>query len=400
MKRLLTGWSVLDPVLARQLRFNVGALVASTLALSVVYVAGFRHDSVVIDIGVMLVSLTLIAASVPLARRYGPAAPLLGLTAAVTAFAFGGTWTTPQLVPLTAMLMMVPLFVGFPHLGRKGVTALMVYGVLGSSLMSALAEYRRPFASGEAWQVNAVVVAASVPTVAAVVVYLVNDAYRRMRDQAEALHESSVRVVQVADAARRGIERDLHDGAQQRLLLMSVDIERARVALAKDDTAAVEEHLAALAKENRHVVRELRELARGIYPPLLTERGLVPAVQAAARRSALPVTVQAEEFARPPRPVELAAYFCVLEALNNAVKHSGASEVTVRLRDRPGLEFVVSDDGRGFDPDEVEPTGLLGLRARVLAAGGTLRVRSAPGRGTTVTGRFPCVEPGDAGVAG
>ncbi|MCD6638781.1 MAG: histidine kinase [Nocardioides sp.] len=382
-------------MLARQLRFNVGALVASTVALSVVYVAGFRHDSVVIDIVVMLVSLTLIAASVPLARRYGPGAPLLGLTAAVTAFAFGGTWTTPQLVPLTAMLMMVPLFVGFPHLPRRWVTVLMVYGVLGSSLMSALAEYRRPLQPGEAWQVNAVVVAASVPTVAAVIAYLVNDAYRRMRDQAEALRQSSVRVVQVADAARRGIERDLHDGAQQRLLLMSVDIERTRVALAKGDLEAAEEQVAVLARENRKVVRELRELARGIYPPLLTERGLVPAVQAAARRAALPVTVQADEFARPPRAIELAAYFCIMEALNNAVKHSGASEVVVRLWDRPGLEFEVSDDGRGFDADEIEPAGLLGLRARVLAAGGTLRVRSTPGRGTTISGRFPDAEPGD-----
>jgi signal transduction histidine kinase len=217
----------------------------------------------------------------------------------------------------------------------------------------------------------------------------VRGAYTRLKEQSAQLTESRTRIVEVADAARRSLERDLHDGAQQRLLATSVTIERARKELeaGRQDSAAA--LLGQLAADNREILVELRELARGIYPPLLSERGLVAALQSTARRSTVPVTLDVADFQRPSRQVEAAAYFCILEALTNAAKHAGATEVLVTVRGMPHLTFSVSDNGSGFDQALVEAGGLLGMEARVAAAGGTLRLQTAPGRGTTVRGEFP-----------
>jgi signal transduction histidine kinase len=389
MRRVLAGWDVLDPALSRLLRFNFAALGVATVVLMTVYALGFRHHRVVLDIWVMLLALCLMAASLPFTRRFGAAAPLLGLTCSATAFAVGATWVTPTLSPLTAMLMVVPLFVGFPYLPQVWVRVLMAYGVVGSSAIAALAEFQRRGTPGEIWQVNSTVIALSLPTVTAVMIYLVHNAYGRLREQADALRDTSTQLVQVAVATRRDIERDLHDGAQQRLLAMSVTIQRLRLEQAKGAAEEVARLVGQLAVDNRSALTELRELARGIYPPLLTERGLVAALQAAARRSPVPVVLRAERFPRQPKEREAAAYFCILEAVSNAVRHSGCSEVTISLRADRGMEFEVADDGSGFDQADVTMRGLLGLRARLTAAGGTLRISSVRGRGTVVTGRFP-----------
>lgn len=388
MGRVLSGWDYVDPALTRLLRINFVALSASTVVLAATYVLGFRHQDVLIDLAVMVVSMGLMLASLPFTRRFGPGAPLLSLTASSTVLPIGATLATPSLTPMTTLLTLMPLFVGFPYLARRWVIVLMVWTVLASAGVAALGEYaeRSP---GENWQRDAIVVAASLPSVVLVMIYLVNDAYRRLREQSDALRAASVRMVQVADATRRGIERDLHDGAQQRLLAMSVTIERARVELRRGHLDKAEMLIGEIASANREVVGELRELARGIYPPLLTERGLVPALQATARRSAVPVTLEVEDFDRPSSEVENAAYFCILEALNNAAKHAHCSMVTVRLRARPGLEYEVIDDGVGFDLQAVDPGGMAGLDARMMAAGGRLRIDTAPGQGTTVRGVFP-----------
>lgn len=389
MRNVLAGWDALDPALRWLLRINLLALTTATLLLAAAYLLGFRHTAVEIDLAVMVVSIVLMLVTPPLSRRYGAPAAILGLTLSAVLFAIGGTWATPNLTPLTALLTMVPLLVGFPYLGRRWIAFLSAVAVLGSAGVAALGEWRRAEAFHDLWWVNAVVIACSLPAGVAVVVFLVRDAYTRLQEQSSQLVESRTRIVEVADAARRGIERDLHDGAQQRLLAMSVTIERAR----KELQAGREEGAAALldqlAADNREVVAELRELARGIYPPLLTERGLVAALQSTARRSAVPVTLDIADFERPSRQVEAAAYFCILEALTNAAKHAGASEVLVTLRGQPHLSFTVSDDGRGFDRERVVIGGLLGMEARVVAAGGRLTLESEPGRGTILRAEFP-----------
>jgi signal transduction histidine kinase len=343
----------------------------------------------------MVVSIVLMLVTPPLCRRYGAPAAIIGLTLSALLFAVGGTWATPNLSPLTALLTLVPLLVGFPYLGRRWITALSVVAVVGSAAVAALAEWRRVEAINELWWVNAIVIAASLPAGVAVVVFLVRDAYTRLQDQSAQLVESRTRIVEVADAARRSLERDLHDGAQQRLLAMSVTIERARKELLAGRHEGAAALLGQLAADNREVVTELRELARGIYPPLLAERGLVAALQSTARRSPVPVTLDVADVERTSRQVEAAAYFCILEALTNAAKHADATELLVTLRGRPHLRFSVSDDGRGFDRNRVVIGGLLGMEARVAAAGGRLTLETGPGRGTVLRGEFPADRPAD-----
>ena len=389
MRRLLSGWDPLDPALARLLRINLLALTTSTLVLAASYVLGFRYPAVVVDLGVMLLSLALMLATLPLTPRFGAPAVIVGLTLSAAAFGIGGTWVTPNLSPLTSLLMLVPMLVAIPFVSRRWLNALGVFAVVGSAGVAALAEARRPDAVNDLWWVNAVVIASALPAVVLVVIFLVRDAYQRLAEKSEQLAESRTRIVDVADAARRSIERDLHDGAQQRLFAMSVTIERARKELLAGRHEGASALLDQLATHHREVLAELRELARGIYPPLLAERGLVAALQSAARRSPVPVTLDVAGVERPSRQVEAAAYFCILEALTNTAKHSGATEVLITLRGRPHLSFSVSDDGRGFHRDLVTPSGLLGMEARVAAAGGTLRLETEPGRGTTLTGEFP-----------
>jgi signal transduction histidine kinase len=393
MKGLLSGWDSLDPALRSLLRINLTALTTATLLLAAAYLLGFRHTAVEIDLAVMVTSIALMLVTPPLCRRYGAPAAIVGLTLSALLFAVGGTWATPNLSPLTALLTLVPLLVGFPYLGRSWITALSVVAVVGSAAVAALAEWRRVEAVNELWWVNAIVIAASLPAGVAVVVFLVRDAYTRLQDQSAQLVESRTRIVEVADAARRSLERDLHDGAQQRLLAMSVTIERARKELLAGRHEGAAALLGQLAADNREVVTELRELARGIYPPLLTERGLVAALQSTARRSTVPVTLDIADVERTSRQVEAAAYFCILEALTNAAKHADATEVLVTVRGRPHLWFSVSDDGRGFDRHRVVIGGLLGMEARVAAAGGRLTLETGPGRGTVLRGEFPADRP-------
>lgn len=389
MRRLLSGWDSLDPGLAHLVRLNLLALVVSIVALAGAYVLGFRHRSVEIDLAVMALSLLFMLGTLPLTQRHGAPVVLIGLTLSAAAFGVGGTWATPNLSPLTALLMMIPMLVAIPYVSRPWLNALGVFAVVGSAGVAALGEWRRQDALNELWWVNAVVIASSLPAVVLVVTFLVRDAYQRLSEKGDQLVESRTRIVEVADAARRSIERDLHDGAQQRLLAMSVTVERARKELLAGRHEGASRLMDQLATDNREVLLELRELARGIYPPLLTERGLVAALQSTARRSVVPVTLDIADFTRPSRQVEAAAYFCILEALTNVAKHSGATEVLVTVRGLPHLSFCVSDDGRGFDRDVVTPGGLLGMEARVAAAGGTLHLETEPGRGTTVRGEFP-----------
>jgi signal transduction histidine kinase len=204
-----------------------------------------------------------------------------------------------------------------------------------------------------------------------------------VRAQLAEVRASRARIIAATDTERRRIERDLHDGAQQRLVTLSL-------ALAASRRAANTDALATAQDDVELAIAELRELARGIHPTLLREEGLEVAVEALARRAGLPVSVHGSIEGRLPDPVELAAYFLVSESLTNVVKHASASEATVRLgRDANTLTVVVADDGIGgarASPD----SGLAGLRDRLEALDATLDVESEPGRGTTIRGQFPC----------
>ena len=205
----------------------------------------------------------------------------------------------------------------------------------------------------------------------------------------EELRASQRRIVAAQDAERRRLERNIHDGAQQQLVALSVKARLAQGVADRDPTKTTE-LLGQIEGELQTALDDLRDLARGIYPPLLADKGLGAALEAQARRSPLPVTVDGAGLGRYPQEVEAAVYFSCLEALQNAAKHAEASAVTVTLSQSNGqLTFVVADDGSGFDTGSTGyGTGLQGIADRVGALHGDLAVSSRPGGGTRVVGRI------------
>jgi signal transduction histidine kinase len=204
------------------------------------------------------------------------------------------------------------------------------------------------------------------------------------------LQAAQKRLVAAQDHERRKLERNIHDGAQQQLVALQV---RQRLAeqLIDRDPAKAKEMLGQIQTDTGTALDDLRDLARGIYPPLLADKGLIAALESQARKATMPVRIDAHDLGRFPQDVEAAVYFCTLEALQNTAKYAHASRVTVRLsRANGSLAFTVADDGTGFDTGAIgHGTGLQGIADRLGALDGEFEVASAPGSGTTVTGRVP-----------
>jgi signal transduction histidine kinase len=204
------------------------------------------------------------------------------------------------------------------------------------------------------------------------------------------LTASRRRIVTTGDEQRRRLERNLHDGAQQRLVAAVVELRHVRTLLDADPGSAAEA-LESVAAELDLALEDLRELARGLHPAALTVHGLRSALETLVARLPVPVTVEVTE-ARLPAEIEATAYYIAAETLTNIAKHAQATEATVSIRDDDGvLRLQITDDGRG-GADPSGGSGLLGLRDRAEAAGGTLYVVSPPGRGTTVTAALPIAE--------
>jgi signal transduction histidine kinase len=218
---------------------------------------------------------------------------------------------------------------------------------------------------------------------------LVAQAIANAAAQAE-VRASRARLVATADAERKKLERNLHDGAQQRLVSISISLRLAQAKLqaAPADAGAL---LGAAAEELALALVELRELARGIHPAVLTDRGLAPALSALADRAPLPVLIESELDVRLPSVVEAAAYYVVAESLTNVAKYAHATSANVRIQRSNGNAFVeVCDDGVG-GADPTLGSGLRGLADRVEALNGRLGVESDPGVGTRVWAEIPCV---------
>ena len=211
---------------------------------------------------------------------------------------------------------------------------------------------------------------------------------RQLAARVDELTRTRAGALDVQAAELRRIERDLHDGAQARLVALSMQLGRAEERLG-DDRPEVGELVRQARAEAGAAIGELRDLARGIAPPVLADRGLVAAVEALGRRAQIPVAVNASIMRRPVPVVETAAYFVVAEALTNAAKHAGGAAATVELADH-GDKLVIEVRDEGPGGADATGTGLMGLRHRVAALDGTLSVSSPAGGGTSVQAELPC----------
>lgn len=210
-----------------------------------------------------------------------------------------------------------------------------------------------------------------------------------LSERAEDLQLSRARLVATQDEERRRLERDVHDGAQQHLVALGVNLRLARMLVTRAPERAVQ-----LVAEQRIAARDAMEtvsrLANGIYPAVLVQAGLEPALNAAASACPIPVEIESSVVDRLPGEVEASLYFCGLEAMQNAAKHSGATRITIRLASSGGACLDVADDGHGFASTATTGSGLANMRDRIESVGGTLTVDSLPGRGTTLRARVPC----------
>jgi signal transduction histidine kinase len=211
----------------------------------------------------------------------------------------------------------------------------------------------------------------------------------------EELRESRRRIVAAQDERARKLERNIHDGAQQQLVALAVKIGLAEQ-LTDRNPARSKEMLAQIRGEVTDALENLRDLARGIYPPLLADAGLGAALEAQARKSPVPVEFGADDIGRYPQEVEAAVYFCVLEAMQNVAKYAEAEWARISLSQADGhLTFTVEDNGVGFDPALARGSGLPNMRDRMEALGGSVEVRSSVGSGAKVSGRVRVRPAGD-----
>jgi signal transduction histidine kinase len=222
------------------------------------------------------------------------------------------------------------------------------------------------------------------------------DRRHELRARTRELESSRTRVIEAQDGERRRLERDIHDGAQQHLVALAMNLRLAQVLAGRSPDRA-RHVLAEQVSAARLAIDTLASLSRGIFPQMLAENGLLAALRSAVVTSPIPVSVEGEDAMRPPRLVEAALYFCCMEAVQNAAKHSGATRVTVRLRHVAGAwRLDVIDDGSGFDRGPASGreggAGLMNMRDRLDAVGGRVTVSSEVGRGTTVSAVGPVAD--------
>jgi PAS domain S-box-containing protein len=268
---------------------------------------------------------------------------------------------------------------------RAGVARYLAHG--DARLLDQRIEITGMRASGDEFPIELTITRIRRPGPALFTGYL-RDITERKSAEAE-LRRSRARIVEAADAARRTLERDLHDGAQARLVQVTIDLKLARAEIERSSGAGAElldQAIANLAQ----AMAELREFARGVHPVALTEGGLEAALPGLVRRAGLPVKLEGVPAGRLPAPVEAAAYFVVSEALANVARYAEAGGATVRMAREPGALVVeVADDGCG-GADPAQGSGLRGLADRLAAFEGTLQVHSPAGAGTTLTAVIPC----------
>lgn len=357
----------------------------------------------------VLPALLVLLAALAMAKRRADSGAVLQALALITV----GNWIValvipvvlPFLWPVMVLTVLMPMVLATPYLNRPQLLRTIVLGTIVVGLVAAIGLLNDdggalPDLDDELELL--LVIGALMAQIAPIglVVWQNNRIQQqnlgratglnaRLLQSQDELAASRRRVVEAADTERRRIERDIHDGAQQRLVALGI---RLRLLEGQTkDLPSVHHAVETLVAELDGAVEEVRELAHGIYPPLLQSRGLVDALSAVARRSALPVSATLDDIGRLDQSIETALYFTAIEALTNAAKHAPDSSVDLSLAETDNtLRLTVVDDGPGFEVDEtIRSHGTHNMGDRVAAVGGQLEVSSTPGTGTTVTAVVP-----------
>jgi signal transduction histidine kinase len=397
------------------LAFELVAAASAIAALLLVWLAVLRSDWLLVLAGMLAVFfLVMVVAVLPWrAGRYDEAVWWLAISNWL--IAVGTTSIATFAWPVLASSALLPAVFSISYVEGLRLR-LYVFGSILVSVAVAMLGVLQDFSGLSAelpeWVRQAVVIGFT-PFVGAMIAQLglensghlrgalreamaVNQRLRHseetLAEQASELRASRARVVAATDRERRRIERDLHDGAQQRLVALSVRLSVVRDLVRRDPAQAVEA-LDALRAEVKAAQAELNLLAQGVYPPVLTEHGLAEALRSAVDRSPNPVELAIENVGRHPRDLEAAIYFCCVEALQNAAKHAGDQalvRVGLRLTEQGEIEFTIADEGGGFEPALAgRGNGFTNMRDRLGAFGGAVEIVSTPGMGTRVLGRVP-----------
>lgn len=322
--------------------------------------------------------------------------------------AIGSTFVATFQWPIQMQVALLPIVLAATFVSRDQLNVFVVVSLFSAGTVAALGLLQDVTGLSDRVPdgLKTAVLLLTAPPFAALVVLVTVQHNRRLQsvledervargqliEQADELSRSRRRVVAATDRERKRIERDLHDGAQSRLI--AVNLQLAAIAdLIPTEPDRARTQLVEARKEVHHAHGELRSLAHGLYPTVLTQHGLVSAIRAAADHSPAPVRLDLAPIGRLPDDVEAAIYYCVLEAVQNAAKHAAAQRVDIRLfRDDGSVVFGVSDDGVGFLASTAVGHGLTNIRDRCGAIGGSVEVRSEPGRGSTVTGTVPLTQ--------
>ena len=355
------------------------------------YVFWYRAPYVLLFAAIGAPQCVALAIGLRLARlgRYSQSISLVCITNWISAVLV--TVVNPHFLPVMALVALVPVAFAEPYIRWQRGLAFTVITAICVLLMALLARFLpilQVVQDGPRWlETTVIVVGVPFNTFHLLVIVWNNAAAlrtseKRLAERAAELAASSMRLSTAADEERRRIERDLHDGAQQHLVALSVLVQLARNA--EPDRA--QPLLAEASELVETAIAEIRRLAHGIYPPLLVSGGLREALPTLAARASVPVHLDLDGLGRYPTSTEAALYYCCSEALQNAAKHGGsATSVTVTARaDEQTLNLVISDTGRGFDPATIG-IGLTNMTDRLSAIGGQLAIDTAPGRGTRIT---------------
>lgn len=383
-----------DELIDRLRRFISIDVIACTIGVVALILVQFAVDDsgwVVVLAAMVLATGALIATALVPLRRGDVRQAVLVLALANWAIAVGASTIATFAYPILLLVTLLPVILAIPYVDTPDLRRMAAGSMLVAVAVAAvgtLQDFSGLSGHLPSW-VEPSIIVSFMPVMLGLIGIIAFQNAAILRRAADELRDSRARVVAASDHARRNVERNLHDGAQQQLVAAAIRLAIERDRATKTD-AALSDRLGQIHRQLHLAIDELRELAQGLYPQVLTEHGLAAAVDGAVHRSTLEVTTDLRLTRRHGNQVEAAVYFCCLEALQNAAKHAARAHLSVSLWEANDfVHFEVSDDGPGLDgATERQGQGFQNMHDRVGAAGGWLRITS-PGRGTVVRGAVP-----------